>query len=201
MNSRFLAVLWFLERRLRRAPLTKKGATALWQQFAAVPLLGVLAISCASHAHPSSEETANTTAALNSACDPAVENCCPSTGYTEQVLTEGPDTFSTAQPGTCVRALGGADTLMVGPGAYAIGGAGDDTINAWGGGVVVPGPGTDTVAISGAGTLKIFDLCEAPAGENIYGGGDGTLITPVPIETLRSRGIIVNGFSNIIVQQ
>jgi len=116
-------------------------------------------------------------------------------------LTDGPDVFFSAEPNLCVRALGESDTLMVGPGGYVIGDSGDDTINAWGGGTVVPGPGMDTVAISSGGTVRIFDTCETPAGENLDGGGDGTLVTPVSVETLQSLGVIVSGFANIVIEQ
>src|SRR6266511_70166 len=137
----------------------------------------------------------------NTACDPSVENCCPSTGFTEMVLTSGSDTFSSAQPNLCVRALDGDDTLMVGPGGYIVGGPGRDVINAWGGATVVPGPGADNVSVSGGGTVKVFDTCEVEISEWLEGGGDGTLVTPVPVEQLRSLGVVVDGFSNVVVQQ
>jgi hypothetical protein len=174
---------------------------AFLRAFRGLLLAGVVVIGCASHAHRDGEPVGQTGRALGSTCDPAVENCCPTTGYIEQVLTEGPDGFSSAQANMCVRALGGSDNLMVGPSAYVIAGRGDDVVNAWGGGTVIGGPGIDTISISGGGTVTIFDLCEAPSGENLYGGGDGTLVSPVPLSKLQDRGIIVSGFSNVIVQQ
>src|SRR6266542_2984885 len=131
-------------------------------------------------------------AGTTSTCDPTSDNCCPETGFTEQVLTNGPDTVSIAQPNVCIRALDGSDTIMAGPSGYVAGGAGDDTINAWSGGTVIPGPGTDTVSVSGGATVKIFDLCEAPSGEHLDGGGNGTLITPVSLADLEARGVVVS---------
>jgi hypothetical protein len=170
-----------------------------------VLLLSVLAASCSSkdkstQVVQAQETTAKVSAAVTG-CDPAVENCCPPTGFTEQVLTAGSDTLSTAQPNQCVRALAGDDVLMVGPHGFVIGGPGNDTINAWDHGTVVPGPGADIVSISSGGTVEIFDLCEVQSGENLFGGGDGTLITPVPLSQLQSAGASVSGFGNVVVQQ
>ncbi len=161
------------------------------RKFWGIMVLGV----CLGCSGSSAEDPTGSSSSGLASCNPATENCCPSTGFSEVVLTENPDTFFSATSNRCVRALGGNDTVTVGPKGYLIGGPGDDTINAWGGGTVIPGPGIDTVSISSAGTVKIFDLCEAPRGETLFGGGDGTLVTPVSLSNLQSRGVSVSGFS------
>ena len=167
----------------------------------AISLLSASAMGCSSPSERTEEPLGRSTSAVTPSCNPDVENCCPATGYTEKVLTNASDTFSSAQPNLCVRALDGSDVLMVGPRAYVIGSRGSDTINAWDHSIVVPGEDADIVSVSGAGTVKIFDLCEVAAGENLFGGGDGTLITPAPVAELRRRGATVNGFSHVMVEQ
>ncbi|HXU81149.1 MAG TPA: carboxypeptidase-like regulatory domain-containing protein, partial [Polyangia bacterium] len=115
--------------------------------------------------------------------------------------TTGPDNFSTATATQCVRALAGDDTLMVGPRGLVLGGPGNDNINGFTQTTVIPGPGLDSVSVSGGSTVKIQDLCEVVSGENFFGGGDGTLVTPVPTAQLVARGMTLNGFSTVVIQK
>jgi hypothetical protein len=153
------------------------------------------AIGCSNGA--SSTEDVNAVSSAVSNCNPATENCCPASGFTEVALTSGPDSFSTSLSNRCVRALGGDDQLMVGPRAYAIGGPGNDSINAYDHGVVVGGPGADVISVSGSGEVDIFDVCEVSPTESLFGGGDGKLVTPVPVAQLQALGASVSGFSSV----
>jgi RHS repeat-associated protein len=170
-------------------------------------------------------------------CDAASPEACCTTAWPTR-LTNGPDTYATSDPGSCVIALTGDDivndaggsgtifggdgddtlasalpttlyggngndhlTATAGPGSI-IGGAGDDVISAAGGYLVVPGPGRDSVTTDGNGnTVALFDTCELEPGESLSGGPGDTLITPINLDELLSRGIGVTGFTNIVVAQ
>jgi hypothetical protein len=129
-----------------------------------------------------------------------------------------------ANLGTSVVLAGdGDDTIMAGPTSVVRGGPGNDTINAWSGpslvyggpgddtimaadgnNLVVPGPGRDTVYCgTGNDTVALYDLCEINGGGKTLdgGGGKNTLITPVPVTTLKARGVTVKNFQTILVQQ
>jgi hypothetical protein len=163
-------------------------------------LLAASLASCSRHEASTAEETSAIQSAVTASCNPATDTCCPASGFTEKVLTTGADTFSSSTPNLCVRAREGADTLMVGPGAFVIAGPGNDTVNAWTHATVIPGEGADNVSVSGGGTVVINDLCETSSGKTLFGGGDGTLITPVPLAELQ-RHATVSGFSTVVVRQ
>jgi hypothetical protein len=146
------------------------------------------------------EAVGSAASAIVAACDPKLDTCCP-TGTTETVLTNNTDVFSTATANTCIRALDGSDVIFAGPRAYVIGGPGNDTINAYDHGTVVPGPGADVVSVSSGGTVIINDPCEVDATENLDGGGDGTLITPLTVAQLQARGATVKNFATVTIRQ
>ncbi len=79
---------------------------------------------------------------------------------------------------------------------------GDDVITGGDGSdSIFPGPGVDTVS-AGAGddTVTLFDVCEAAPGKILNGGpGNDALVTPVPVATLESLGVVVTGFENVVV--
>ncbi len=100
----------------------------------------------------------------------------------------GPDHDSMHAPRTDSSELFGGDGKDV-----LVGGHGEDFLAPGpGGGVAVAGPGNDTVVI--------YNLCEAVPGLLLDGGlGTDTLVTPVPLSDLRSRGVVVVGFENVVV--
>lgn len=102
---------------------------------------------------------------------------------------------------------------------FIYGGDGNDVIEQTLGGVIYGGPGNDSIiglfgdhfinggpgfdfieAGPGDDTVVIYDVCELEPFEVIDGSfGFDTLITPVPLATLASMGVIVIGFDNIVV--
>jgi Ca2+-binding RTX toxin-like protein len=136
---------------------------------------------------------------------------------------DGRDTVFSAVTGPSAVIGGpGSDIIMAGgPGAQVRAGAGDDTVNVWGGlaivtgddgndtitvsggqNLILPGAGIDNISASGGNnTFEIDDLCEVGAGEQLIGGdGFNTLITPVPAADLVARGVVLSGFTNVVVQ-
>ncbi len=125
---------------------------------------------------------------------------------------EGDDTISSGQypaPGVGVppvRVLGGPGNDTISgwfDHAEIYGGAGDDTISGGPGPVViVPGSGQDT-AESGDGddTFVLFAECEATSGKHLAGGaGYDTLISPLSLQELAARGVLVESFENVVIQ-
>jgi len=99
---------------------------------------------------------------------------------------------------------GGAGNDMLtdlGPGTVQGGTGGDTIVGAFGSHHIVPGPGVDWVeAGPGNDTILIYSLCEVGAGEIIDGSfGNDTLVSPVPLSELSSRGVIVLGIENVVV--
>jgi len=138
------------------------------------------------------------------------------------LLLGGDDTASQSGANSAVFGGPGNDTLMAGPSNTVFSGDGDDRIMAWGTGngktisggpgsdnisasggyVVVPGPGADTASTAGDGNIMaILDLCEIQSGENLSGGSGDTLVTPVPLAQLQSRGVSATGFGSVVVAQ
>jgi Ca2+-binding RTX toxin-like protein len=145
-------------------------------------------------------------------------------GASECIMSlAGADTLTVAANGKSSLNLGaGNDTAFDGAGDNFIwAGFGDDTINGYGGtnlffggwgndtikaangtNTVIPGPGIDTVALgTGDDTVYLFDACEVVSGKKIDAGtGFDTLYTPMPLAELRARGMQVENFDRIIVQ-
>jgi hypothetical protein len=65
----------------------------------------------------------------------------------------------------------------------------------------VPGGGVVSVSAgTGNDTVQLFDVCEAVSGLHLDGGdGNETLVSPVPLATLQSRGVIIVGFETITI--
>jgi Ca2+-binding RTX toxin-like protein len=133
----------------------------------------------------------------------------------------GSDSVSSSGPGNAIIGGDGNDELeMFESGSGTVyGGAGNDIVHDSGGGTIygnagddfietdfvaheiIPGPGRDAV-FGGIGndTVVIYNVCEAVAFETLNGGfGNDTLITPVSVATLLSRGVSLSGFENVIV--
>lgn len=145
-------------------------------------------------------------------------------GTSECIMSlAGDDTLTVAASGKSSLNLGaGNDTAFDGSGDNFIwGGFGDDTINGYGGtnlffggwgndtinaangtNTVIPGPGVDTVALgTGDDTVYLFDACEVVSGKKIDAGtGFDTLYTPMSLADLRARGMTVDNFERVIVQ-
>src|SRR5262249_10496547 len=121
--------------------------------------------------------------------------CIFATGSADSVFSSGPN--------TTVSGGGGDDVIFASaPGARVFGGEGADIIQVSAGGLIGPGPGRNTVTCSGTGcTVAILATCEITSGATLTGPGNGTLITPIPLADLRSRGVNVSGFTDIRVEQ
>jgi hypothetical protein len=104
---------------------------------------------------------------------------------------------------TIVHGGVGDDVIDQDGGGTVYGNAGNDYIDgAFGTQVIYPGPGKDTVhAGAGDDTIVIRNVCELAVGELLDGGlGSDTLITPVPVSELVSRGVILLGIQTVIVK-
>ncbi|MGC4092533.1 MAG: calcium-binding protein [Polyangiaceae bacterium] len=87
-----------------------------------------------------------------------------------------------------------ADSLTVYAGAGAVtvvGSAGDDR--------VFVGPATALVLAGGGDDrVVLYSPCEAHSGLRLVGGaGNDTLLTPLPLDELALRGVVVSGFENV----
>jgi hypothetical protein len=105
--------------------------------------------------------------------------------------------------GSIVYGGEGGDRIETLGNSSVFGNEGDDTILvATGTNFMTPGPGRDYVeGGDGDDTVIINDVCEIVAGETLLGGaGSDTLITPLGEADLRARGVVVEGFENVIVK-
>jgi hypothetical protein len=71
-----------------------------------------------------------------------------------------------------------------------------------GGVLIAPGSGADDVS-SGDGddTFVLYSECEATPGKKLLAnGGFDTLISPLSIDELRARGVVVEGFESVIIR-
>lgn len=117
----------------------------------------------------------------------------------------GADRITGGDRGT-LAAYGGPGNDLISAGharsAEIFGNEGDDVIfGSPGDDTIYPGPGRDSVfAGHGNDTVVILDACEIEPFEILDGGpGTDTLITPVPLDALWSRGMIVVGFEHVVV--
>jgi hypothetical protein len=118
------------------------------------------------------------------------------------VATEASDAIFSAGTATTIIGRNGGDLIFSSGGnAKLYGGEGADIFQVSSGGYIVPGPGRDVVACSAPCTVAILHTCEIESGEDLNGGGSGTLITPVPLSELMAMGVSVSGFSTVRVEQ